>query len=43
MTRSLLPSLFDSPKKSRPVFQSLHDEIDRVFDDFRDTFSDLGE
>lgn len=43
MTRSLLPSIFGGNKKHKPVFQSLHDEIDRVFDDFRETFSDFGE
>ena len=43
MTRSLLPSIFGSNKKNRPVFQSLHDEIDRVFADFRENFSDFGE
>ena len=35
MTRSLLPSIFGNDKKDRPVFQTLHDEIDRVFDEFR--------
>ena len=43
MTRSLLPSLFRNDNKNRPVFQSLHDEIDRVFDDFRETFSGFGD
>ena len=43
MSRSILPSLFGGDRKSRPVFQNLHDEIDRVFDEFRDTFSDFGD
>ena len=43
MTRSLLPSIFGNDKKDRPWFQSLHDEIDRVFDDFRGTFPDFGD
>lgn len=34
MTQSLLPSLFG--KSERPFFQSLHKEIDRVFDEFRE-------
>ncbi|MDJ0612716.1 MAG: Hsp20/alpha crystallin family protein [Rhizobiaceae bacterium] len=43
MTRSLLPSIFGNNKKHRPAFQSLHDEIERVFEDFRGTFTDLGD
>jgi HSP20 family protein len=39
MTYSLLPSLFGKEEKNRPPFQSLHNEIDRVFNDFRKTFA----
>lgn len=43
MTQSPLPSIFGTDKKNRPWFQSLHDEIDRVFDDFRSSFPDFSE
>ena len=43
MARYLLPSIFRNDNKNRPVFQSLHEEIDRVFDDFRETFTSFGE
>jgi HSP20 family protein len=39
MTYSLLPSLFGKEEKNRPPFQSTHNEIDRVFNDFRKTFA----
>lgn len=35
MTRSFLPSLFGNEKSDAPSFQSLHKEIDRVFDEFK--------
>lgn len=38
MTDSLLPSVFGSGSKSPLAFQSLHKEIDRVFDEFRSVF-----
>ena len=38
MTNSLLPSLFGNGGKTPVAFQSLHKEIDRVFDEFRDIF-----
>jgi len=43
MTRSLLPSIFGHDKKERPVFQTLHDEIDRVFDEFRGAMTTFGD
>lgn len=43
MTRSLLPSIFGNDKKDQPLFQTLHDEIDRVFDDFRGAMTSFGE
>ena len=43
MTRSLLPSIFGNDKKDRPVFQTLHDEIDRVFDEFRGAMTSFGD
>ena len=38
MTNSLLPSVFGDGTKTPPAFQSLHKEIDRVFDEFRGFF-----
>lgn len=35
MTRSFLPSLFGNEKSDASSFQSLHKEIDRVFDEFK--------
>ena len=35
MRRSFLPSVFGDEKDTRSAFHSLHNEIDRVFDDFR--------
>lgn len=35
MTRSFLPSLFGNEKTDAPAYQSLHKEIDRVFDEFK--------
>ncbi|MDH3579861.1 MAG: Hsp20/alpha crystallin family protein [Hyphomicrobiales bacterium] len=34
MTRSLIPSLWGTPKKDDDLFSSLHHQIDRVFDEF---------
>ena len=38
MTNSLLPSVFGTDAKTPPAFHSLHKEIDRVFNEFRDVF-----
>ncbi|MEL6934663.1 MAG: Hsp20/alpha crystallin family protein [Pseudomonadota bacterium] len=38
MSNSLLPSVFGSRSGTTPAFQSLHKEIERVFDDFRSVF-----
>ena len=38
MTKSLTPSIFGDRNKVRPMFQNLHDELDRVFDEFRGVF-----
>ncbi|MCP4317271.1 MAG: Hsp20/alpha crystallin family protein [Hyphomicrobiales bacterium] len=35
MRRSFLPSVFGDEKDTQSAFHSLHNEIDRVFDDFR--------
>ena len=35
MRRSMLPSVFGDEKDTQSAFHSLHNEIDRVFDDFR--------
>lgn len=38
MAFSFLPPQLGSGKNTRPIFQSLHSEIDRVFDEFREGF-----
>ena len=39
MTNSLFPSGLENGAKARPIFRSLHKEIDRVFDEFRELIS----
>ena len=43
MTHSKIPPRSENNKKSHLGFQSLHDEIDRVFDNFREGFSEFSE
>ena len=38
MKTSLLPSVFGNGEKTPLAFRSLHNEIDRVFNEFRDVF-----
>lgn len=38
MSGSLLPSAVESRAETQPLFKSLHKEIDRVFDEFRNIF-----
>ena len=43
MARSLLPSIFGDRGQNRPVFQSLNNELDRIFDEFRGTLNNYND